>query len=131
MFMPYFSTFNREVFVKHEQAQTAPRFEGVLTISYMAMFLKIKAFGNFFANFLCPKLSKGISTRRYISYEPICRLLRPSVTKKQPEKAHVSKTAVFLQFGHICIGHKTFHMSLLPGLYDHLLQRNTLEKPMF
>ena len=26
---------------------------------------------------------------------------------------------------------KTFHMSIVPGLYDHLLQRNSLEKLMF
>ena len=26
---------------------------------------------------------------------------------------------------------KTFHMSLFPGLYDHPLQRYSLEKPMF
>ena len=26
---------------------------------------------------------------------------------------------------------KTFHMSLFPGLYDHPLQRNSLEKLMF
>ena len=32
---------------------------------------------------------KGTSTRQDISYEPSCRSLRPSVTKKQPEKAHV------------------------------------------
>ena len=33
--------------MKHEKAPTAPRFEGVLTISYMPMFWKIKAFGQF------------------------------------------------------------------------------------
>ena len=26
---------------------------------------------------------------------------------------------------------KTVYMSLFPGLYDHSLQRNSLEKPMF
>ena len=38
---------NKEVFVKHEKAPTAPRFEGVLTISYMPVFWKFKAFGQF------------------------------------------------------------------------------------
>ena len=38
---------NKEVFVKHEKAPTAPRFEGVMTISFMPMFWKITAFGYF------------------------------------------------------------------------------------
>ena len=33
--------------------------------------------------------------------------------------------------GRNCQKAKTFHMSLFPGLYGHLLQRNSLEKPMF
>ena len=41
---------NKEVFVKHEKAPTAPRFEGVMTISYMPMFWKITAFGHFWSN---------------------------------------------------------------------------------
>ena len=38
---------NKEVFVKHEKAPTAPRFEGVLTISYMPVFGNSKLLGNF------------------------------------------------------------------------------------
>ena len=38
---------NKEVFVKHEQAPTASRFEGVLTISCMPMFWKSKLLGIF------------------------------------------------------------------------------------
>ena len=38
---------NKEVFVKHEKAPTAPQFEGVFTISYMPVFWKFKAFGQF------------------------------------------------------------------------------------
>ena len=34
------SKYYKEVFVKHEKAPTAPRFEGVLNISYMIMFGK-------------------------------------------------------------------------------------------
>ena len=50
--------FNKEVYVKHEKAPTAPRFEGVSTISYMPMFLKIKHFWATLALFRWPKLSK-------------------------------------------------------------------------
>ena len=39
--------FNKEVFVKHEKAPTAPRFQGVLTISYMPTFRKTAVFGHF------------------------------------------------------------------------------------
>ena len=86
------------------------------------------------------KLSKGTSTYRDLSYEPFPRSLRPSVTKKQPGKAHVSKNRCFRTFwrnsaisgGQNCqkahLQAKTFHMSLFPGLYDHPLQRYSLEK---
>ena len=75
--------------MKHEKAPTASRLEGVLTISYMPMFLKVKAFGHF----------------------------RPTSGGRKCQKAHLHA--------------KTFHMSLFQGLYDHPLQRNSLEKHMF
>ena len=69
-----------------------------------------------------------------------------SQKKNSLEKPMFRKTAIFGHFGQIrpfpvveygqnCqkahLQAKTFHMSLLPGLYDHLLQRNSLETPMF
>ena len=42
---------NKEVFVKHEKAPTAPRFLGVFTISYMPMFRKTAVYRLFLANF--------------------------------------------------------------------------------
>ena len=62
------------------------------------------------------------------------------------EKPMFQKTAVFEHFGQIrpfsvaesgrnCqkthLQARTFHMSLFPALYDHPLQRYSLEKPMF
>ena len=38
---------NKEVFVKHEKAPTAPRFQRVFTISFMPMFRKTAVFGHF------------------------------------------------------------------------------------
>ena len=90
-----------------------------------------------------PKLSKGTSTGQDLSYEHIPRSLRPSVTKIQPGKAMFRKTANFGHFGQIRpfpvaesgqnfqkahLQAKTFHMSLFPGLYDHPLQKYSLEK---
>ena len=75
--------------MKHEKAPTAPRFEWVLTISYMPLFWKFKAFGQFW----------------------------PTSVGRNCQKAHLYA--------------KTFHMSLFPGLYDHPLQRNSLEKHKF
>ena len=77
------------------------------------------------------------------SFERFPRSLRPSVTTKQPENPVFRKTAVFLcsdqirpipvaesgqklQKAHLQA--KTFHMSLFPRLYDHPLQRYSLEK---
>ena len=88
----------------------------------------------------------GPSQRRHISYEPICGSLRQSVIKKQPGKTHVSKNCCFWIFWphsaisgariwpKLSIAHlqaKTFHMNQFPGLYDHPLQRYSLEKIMF
>ena len=140
--------FNKEVFVKHEKAPTAPRFEGVLTISCMPIFWKIQDFWHFcqllvaetvkrhinrprpfiwaysqvsttirytdtawkayvsknrwvwafwpisaiFGGWIWSKVSKGTSTGQDLSYEPIPRCLRPSVTEKLPGTAYVSKT---------------------------------------
>ena len=91
------------------------------------------------------KLSKGTSTGQDLSFEPIHMSLRPSVAEKQPGKAHVPKNRYFGHFGQIWpfpvaesgqnfqkahLQAKTFHLSLFPGLNNHLLQRNNLEKPM-
>ena len=137
---------NKEVFVKHEKAPTAPRFEGVFTISFIPMFRKKTLFLDILANFgHFQWRSKGTSTGQDLSYEPIPMSLRPSVTKKQPGKAHIRKTADFGHFGQFrpflvaepgrnCqkahLQAKTFHMSLFTCFYDHPLQRNSLEKPM-
>ena len=80
---------NKEVFVKHEKAPTAPRFEGVLTISHMPMFWKIKACGHFW----------------------------PTSGGRKCQKAHLHTI--------------TFHLNLFKCLYDHPLQKNSLEKLMF
>ena len=42
---------NKEAFVKHEKTPTTTRFEGVLNISYMLMFLKKTTFGHFGLSF--------------------------------------------------------------------------------
>ena len=75
--------------MKHEKAPTAPQFEGVLTISYMPLFWKFKAFGQFW----------------------------PTSVGRNCQKSHLYA--------------KTFHMSLFPGLYDHSLQRYSLDKEVF
>ena len=66
-------------------------------------FRKTTIFGHFGLIRLFPvtesaKLSKGTSTGQDLSYEPIPRSLRPSVTKKQPGKAYVSKNRYFWTF---------------------------------
>ena len=79
---------NKEVCVKHEKAPTASRLEVVLTISFMPMFWKSKLLGIFGHR----KLAETVKRHIYIQdllYERILGSLRPSVTKKQPEKAHV------------------------------------------
>ena len=66
--------------------------------------------------------------------------LRPYVTKIQPGKAHVFKNRCFWTFlvvesGRNCqkahLHAKTFHLRPLPRLYDHLLQRNSLESSCY
>ena len=79
---------NKEVFVKHKKVPTAPRFEGVLPISYMPMFWKITALAE--RRPKVAKVVKGTSTHQDDSFELIPRSLRPSFTKKQPGKAYVS-----------------------------------------
>ena len=90
-----------------------------------------------------PKLLKGTYTGQDLSFEPIHRSPRPFVAEKQPGKAQVPKNRYFGYFGQIRpfpvaesgqnfqkahLQAKTFHMSLFPGLYDHSLQRYSLEK---
>ena len=55
------------------------------------LFLDILAKLAYSAGRIWPKLTKGTSTRQDHSYDPIPRSLRPSVTKNQPGKAHVTK----------------------------------------
>ena len=45
-----------------------------------------------------PKLPKGTSTYQDLSFAPTPTSIRPSVTKKQPGKAHVSKNRCFRKF---------------------------------
>ena len=70
---------NKEVFVKHEKAPTAPRFEGGIDYLVYARVLEIQSFWTILANLRWPQLSKGTSIRQDLSYEPIPRSLRPSV----------------------------------------------------
>ena len=96
--------------------------------------------GHFRWFFLVKIVRKGTSTRQILLNEPICRSLRPFVTKKQPKKVQVSKNRWFWIFwpnlaisgGQNCqkahVQATTFHMSLFSGLYGHPLQRYTLEK---
>ena len=66
----------------------------------MPMFRKAAVFGHFghFGGRIWLKVSKGTSTGPDLSYEPIPRCLRPSVTEKQPGKAYVSKSRCFWTF---------------------------------
>ena len=111
-----------------------------------ALVLEIQSFWAILANLRWPQLSKGTSIRQDLSYEPIPRSLRPSIAKKQPGRAQISKNRYFGHFGQIRpfpvaesgqnfqkahLQAKTFHLSLFTGLYNHPLQRNSLEKLMF
>ena len=91
-------------------------------------------------NWMWPKLPKGTSSCQYLSFAPTPMSIRPSVTKEQPRNAHISKNRCFWTFwpnsaifgGQNCqkahLNAKTFHMSQFPVLYDHPLQRYSLEK---
>ena len=93
---------DKEVFVKHEKVPTPPPPlppipRGIAYLVY-AHVLENQSFWAFRSN---SAMSKGTSTCQDISYEPIFLSLRPSVIKKQPEKAQVKKTAVFVHFGQV------------------------------
>ena len=66
-----------------------------------ARVLEIQSFWAILANLRWPQLSKGTSIRQDLSYEPIPRSLRPSIAKKQPGKAKISKNRYFGHFGQI------------------------------
>ena len=136
--------------MKHEKAPTAPRFEGVMTISYIPMFWKITAFGHFWPTSGSRKCQKTHLHTKTIHLNLFPGLYDRSLGKYSLESSCFEKHGhfvfVFGHFGQIrpfpvaeygknCqkadLQVKTFHMSFLPGLYDHPLQRNSLEKPMF
>ena len=98
---PWFSCVFEDFGVKNN-AKTRPRTNPWLVYANVlkkTLFLDILAnFGHFQWSNLAKNV-KGTSTGHHLSYEPIPRSLRPSVTKKQPGKAHVSKTADFTHFG--------------------------------
>ena len=123
--------------MKHEKAPNAPtpppRFQGVLTISYVPMFWKIKAFGHFGQIRPFPVVKSGQNGQR----EKLNKTFHMSLFRGQyyhplqrnsPEKLMFRKHAVFGRFGQIrpfplakcgkkCrrvhLQAKTFHMSLL------------------
>ena len=120
--------------MKHEKAPTTPRFEGVLTISYMPMFWKIKAFGHFWPSPVGRKFPNAHPHINTFHLNLFTCLFDHPLQKKQSREAHVSKIRCFWTFSVVenyqkaHLHAKTFHMSLFPGLYDHILQRNSLEK---
>ena len=77
---------NKEVFVKHEKAPTTPRFEGVLTISYMPMFWKITAFVHFWPTSGIRKCQKAHLQAKTVRY------------KETAWKSMFRKTAIFGHF---------------------------------
>ena len=81
--------------MKHEKAPTAPPPDSKGYWFVYAHVMENQRFLAFLANFRWPKLSKDTSTRRDLSYEHICRSLRPSVTKNQPGISHVLKNRCF------------------------------------
>ena len=74
----YMSTFgirmsrnNKEVFVKHEKAPTAPPIRRGNDYLVYAHVLENPRYWAFLANFRWPKLSKGTSSGQDLSYKPI------------------------------------------------------------
>ena len=84
---------NKEVFVKHEQAPTAPKLEGVWVFVDLNIFsMKTDIFGrfdHFRSGVFWPKWSKGTSTEQDLSFEPITKSLCPSVQKFYPVQAQI------------------------------------------
>ena len=81
-FLPSIDVFyyNKEVFVKHEQAPTAPKLEGVWVLKYI--FYENRYFWpiwQLLVGCFLPKWSKGTSTDQDLSLEPITKSLWPSV----------------------------------------------------
>ena len=89
---------NKEVFVKHEKAPTAPPpiQRGIDYLVY-AHDLKSLLLG-ILANFRWPKLPKGTFSHQNISFGLSPTSIRPSVTKKQPGQANISKKGCFRKF---------------------------------
>ena len=130
--------------MKHEKAPTAPRFEGVLTISYMPMFFwKIKAFGQFWPTSGGHNCQKAHLYAKTFYMSLFLGLYHHPLQRNSLEKLMFRKNRYFEYFGQIrpfpvaesgqnCqkahLQVKTFHMSLFTGLYDHPLQRYSLEK---
>ena len=69
--------YYKEVFVKHEQAPTAPKLEGVwVFVDLKYIFYENRYFWpNFRSGVFRPKWSKGTSTDQDLSFEPVTKSL--------------------------------------------------------
>ena len=104
---------NKEVFVKHEKAPTAPRFEGVLAISYMPMFWKNQSFGAFSAISGGRKCQKAHLHTKTFHLNLFTCLYDHKLHWNNLEKLMFRKTAVLGSFGHI---RATFGIRMWPKL---------------
>ena len=101
---------NKEVFVKHEKAPTAPRFQGVFTKFYMPMFRKTAVFGQFGQFRPFPVVESGKkNVKRHINrpspfiwaYSQVSMTIRYKATAWKAHitwKTHISKTRWFRTF---------------------------------
>ena len=80
-----FALVNKEVFVKHEQAPTAPKLEGVwVFVDLKYIFYENRYFWPIWqlpVGCFWPEWSKHTSTDQDLSFEPITKSLLPSVQK--------------------------------------------------
>ena len=128
--------------MKHEKAPTAPRFVGVLTISYMAMFWKIQDFGHFWPTSGGRNCQKAHLHTKTFHLNLFTCLYDHRLQRNRLEKAYIKKNLCFWTFWPFSVAESgrncqkahlltnTVHMSLFQGVYDHSLQRNSLEKSM-
>ena len=90
---------NKEVFLKHEQAPTAPQTRrGMVFANFKYIFYENRYFWQIWqlpVGCFWPKWSKGTSTDQDLSFEPITKSLCPSVQKFQPVQAQVLTNRYF------------------------------------